>query len=124
MTEKQIYTYYRSKIKSEKSKKFLETNKFIYKNLELHHICGSNSGMKMTDYLIIPLTSEAHLEAHKNMPKSFCYYFDKSVEILMKYAKFELGMNIDKIPHDAETKLYCVNKVCDLINKIYNEENI
>lgn len=68
-----------------KSKRFLKWAKEKYPNLELHHILGSQTGIKLCDYLVKPVTREQHLYAERNKSDFAIDNLHTSLNILFEY---------------------------------------
>ena len=87
------FTRYRTVLGFQKSKRYLNWMKSRYPYVDLHHILGSVHSKKFTDYLVIPIHHTHHLnvvEPHKGF--WFSQYFEQSMQHLIKYAKYVLGM--------------------------------
>lgn len=70
-----------------KSKKFLKWVKEKYPTLEIHHLLGSMTGIKLNDYLVKPVTRREHLEAEQHKIDFAIDNLPRSLNILFEYIK-------------------------------------
>ena len=70
-----------------RSKQYLQWVKEKYPEKERHHLIGSMTGIKLNDYLLIPLTHSEHLEAEKNKSDFAIDNLHLSLKLLFEYVK-------------------------------------
>jgi len=70
-----------------KSRKFLAWVKKKYPDKETHHILGSMTGIKLNDYLVLPLTHTEHMEAEACKCDYAIDNLHISLRILFEYIK-------------------------------------
>ncbi len=70
-----------------KSKKYMDWVKAKYPHKEIHHIIGSMTGIKLNDYLLIPLTHEEHEMAERHKIDMCIQGLPESLNILFEYIK-------------------------------------
>ena len=116
------FTQYRTVLGFQKSKKYLSYMKARFPYLDLHHCLSSTMGKKFTDYLVIPIRHDHHLqvvEPHKAY--WFHIYFEQSIVHLQSYAFLKLGFS-----HAQLNKLlpnYEPENVKAFIEAVYQKEN-
>lgn len=108
---------YRNQLGFQKSHQYLEWMKKMFPNLDLHHILGSFTGKKMTDYLVVPLTHFEHIKnVHGKEQNYFLDHLPIAVRHLKNYARQVL--KVDAVLVDLEPQ-----SINNLIELIYKEEN-
>lgn len=94
----QYYRSFRFALSFYKSKRYLLNRKTKYADKDLHHILGSYSGRKTTDYLIVPLEHNFHLDkVHKNLPRYFRLFIAPAILQLADYGKEDLLLGIKEM---------------------------
>jgi len=94
---KNEFTRYRYQLGYEKSKRYMKWMKRKFPRLDLHHILGSFSGKKMTDFLLVPLNHSYHINTvEKEKGKHFLEHLDLAIKYLKQYIKEELKQNLPK----------------------------
>jgi len=86
MENEHIYKRLRN-IPSFKSAKFLKWFKAKYPDREAHHIIGSMTGIKLNDYLLLPVTREEHYKAEAYKTDYAIDNLHISLKILFEYIK-------------------------------------
>ena len=69
--EDEIYNRVKNNVGFDKSKRFIKWQHENYPNKEVHHLAGSFTGIKTSDYFSMPVMREEHLHAEKNKSQ-FC----------------------------------------------------
>ena len=85
--ESMFFNHLKNTIQPVKSIKYLEYLKSKFPDRELHHILGSYTGMKGTDFLIYPCTHKEHEHAEKNKSQFGIEVISSSINLLIEYAK-------------------------------------
>lgn len=122
MTNKDKFTMLRRVFGFEKDKQYLAWVKSLFPNYDLHHILGSTTGKKFTDYLVIPLSHEEHLNKAENYKADYCIkHYNFAVGILLRYAK-EKSIVEDGffVKNDSDLDLLSPEEVKNLIKLINN----
>lgn len=70
-----------------KSKDYIKWLRKQYPDKTIHHLTGSMTGIKLNDYLLIPLTIQEHEEAERHKIEFFNNNLSKSVKLLFEYVK-------------------------------------
>lgn len=70
-----------------KSKKYMDWVKAKYPHKERHHLLGSMTGIKLNDYLLIPLTHAEHERAEKHKIDFCIEHLPESLNLLFEYLK-------------------------------------
>lgn len=68
-----------------KSPKYLKWVKSKYPELERHHLIGSQTGIKLNDYLIAPITHKDHETAERHKIGFAIESLPQSLNILFEY---------------------------------------
>jgi len=71
-----------------KSEKYLKWLKKRNPELQRHHLIGSQTGIKLNDYLILLVTQEQHLEAEKHKIDFAIENLPQSLNLLFEYIKY------------------------------------
>jgi hypothetical protein len=92
------FTQYRTILGFQKSKKYLAYMKSCYPDKDLHHILGSVFNKKFTDYLVVPVDHDFHLnKVEPNKAYWFSQYLKWAVRSLVHYARQILGFSTAEI---------------------------
>lgn len=86
MENEHLYKQIRN-IPSFKSKKFIKWVKAKYPEREIHHSIGSMTGIKLNDFLVVPVTRHEHERAEKHKIDFCIENLPKSLNILFEYIK-------------------------------------
>lgn len=86
--EKAIYIRLKDNLLKFKSPKFRQWVKDSFPNFETHHLFGSHTGSKTSDYFILPLSRLEHEEAEKRKSEYAIEHLHESLNILQTYVKF------------------------------------
>lgn len=89
--EKHLRLRFEHSIPPAKSSKFLEWMRSEHPGKEIHHLLGSQTGIKMTDFLAVALTREEHVRAEQNKSYYFVFYLPTAIKNLIKYIIFLEG---------------------------------
>jgi len=89
--EKAIYIRLKDNLLKFKSPKFREWFKQSFPNFEGHHLFGSHTGSKTSDYFMLPLTRAEHEEAEKRKSEYAIEHLHESLNILQTYVKYLEG---------------------------------
>ena len=68
-----------------KSKKFMDWVKAKYPHKQRHHLLGSMTGIKLNDYLLVPVTHQEHEHAERNKMDYAIKNLHKSLNLLFTY---------------------------------------
>ena len=74
-----------NKVTPTKSKRYLHWLKRKNPNKEIHHILGSFTSLKMTDFLAVALSPEDHKRAEMHKAKFFIFYLPEAIDNLIRY---------------------------------------
>lgn len=86
--EKAIYIRLKDNLDKHKSKQYLNWVRKGFPSLELHHLFGSHTGSKTTDYMILPLTREEHQLAELMKSEFAIDNLHIALNILQTYVKY------------------------------------
>ena len=86
-TEDEIYNRIKNNIGFDKSKKFIAWLHNNYPGKEIHHLAGSFTGIKTSDYFSLPVTREEHLRAEKDKSKFCIDNIHIYLKIIIEYTK-------------------------------------
>jgi hypothetical protein len=75
-------------LQSRKSGKFKKWIKKEYPGKDMHHLLGSMTGIKLNDYLLLPLTRTEHMKAEKSKIEFAVDNLPKSLNILFDYIEY------------------------------------
>lgn len=87
-TEDEIYNRLKNNIGFDKSKRFIKWQHENYPGKEIHHLAGSFTGIKTSDYFSMPVFREEHLYAEKNKSQFCVDNLHLYLRILFEYIKY------------------------------------
>lgn len=94
----QYYRSFRFALGFDRSGRYLLNRKIKYPKKDLHHIMGSYTGRKTTDYLIVPVEHSFHLgKVHNNLPHYFRLFIAPAILQLADYGKETLLLDAKAI---------------------------
>lgn len=70
-----------------KSKRYLDWLKRKDPQKDIHHILGSHTGIRMTDFLAILVSRVDHQRAEMHKAKYFMFYLPEAIKNLTQYIK-------------------------------------
>ena len=82
---KVLYMQIKRLVPPVRDKKYLDWVRTKHPEKEIHHLFGSYIAGKRTDYLVLPLTREQHLEAEKNKSEFAIEHLAESIALLITY---------------------------------------
>lgn len=68
-----------------KSKKYMDWVKAKYPHHQRHHLIGSMTGIKLNDYLLVPVTHVEHEHAERNKLDYAIKHLHTSLNLLFEY---------------------------------------
>lgn len=68
-----------------KSQKYMDWVKKKYPELQRHHLLGSMTGIKLNDFLLVPVTHQEHEHAERNKMDYAIKNLHKSLNLLFTY---------------------------------------
>lgn len=86
MENETLYKQLRN-LPTRKSKKYMDWVKKKYPDLQRHHLLGSMTGIKLNDYLLVPVTHQEHEHAERNKMDYAIKNLHKSLNLLFEYIK-------------------------------------
>lgn len=89
MTEqKQLFGRFKHNLTIDRAPKYLKWLREKYPNKEPHHLIGSQGKLKLTDYLVIMVTRNEHIDAEDAKITYFFENLHRAIQNLIDYIKY------------------------------------